>query len=92
MFKKPVCYMSHLPLEHCFCDLYKYIYTYIYIYTPLPGQPPVYIFRNRGITGFKKLYTAIGFLNHVIPLPKYGKLRRFYLEGGQFSLHLGQLE
>ena len=65
---------------------------YIYIYTPLPGQPPMYIFHNQDITEFKKLNTAIGFLNSVISLPKYGKLRRFYLEGGQFSLHLGQLE
>ena len=62
----------------------KYLY---YSYTPLLGQLPMYIFRNRGITEFKKLYTAIGFLNPVISLPKYGKLRRFYLEGGQFSLH-----
>ena len=58
------------------------------IYTPLLGQPPVYRFRNRDITGIKKLYIAISFLNPVISLPKYGQLRRFYLEGGQFSLHL----
>ena len=27
-------------------------------YTPLPGQPPVFKFRNHDIIGFKKLYTA----------------------------------
>ena len=76
----------------CMYSVHTDKHVYICTYIPLPGQPPVYIFRNQDITGFKKLYTAIGFLNPVISLPKYGKLRRFYLEGGQFSLHLGQLE
>ena len=59
-------YIQYLSLRYICCDsvlnctylLKNCVYISVQ-YTPLPGQPPVFKFCNRDISGFKKLYTAL---------------------------------